>query len=377
MSSIGDLRNRRIGELTTEEFLISEDLPISKVIGRMRNLDLYEVFVHCGDRVGIVNVRSILEATNIAATKAGSIAIFPPRVERKDSVRKVSELMSTHRLRTLPVWEGRKLVGQINAMEIMRPLVDCLGENVKATHIMTENPATVEEKSSVSKARNLMIRRRIDHLPVVQGGHPKGMLTSSHLIFNLIPLQSLGSDDRVGEASGRLDFPVRELMEADIELNPLDRPAVNILREMISLKKTYSLIGLWEELQGIVTYRDFMRLLEGQRQPAEIPITILGLPDDPFESEIVKTKFTRAISLLRRAYPQITEARSTIKVSSFSARQGRRHYEVTVTLKTPRDLFSYSEKGWDLAQIFDVLSDRLKRLLSQRRRRRSRTNLEE
>jgi CBS domain-containing protein len=378
VSSIEKLRATKIEELTTEADFVSEELPISKVIGKMRDLDIYEIFVQCGERIGIINVRSILEATHIATTKAGSIALFPPRVAISDSVGKVSEFMGGHRLRSIPVWEGRRVVGQINALTIVSSLVDCLSESLKATHVMTENPTTITGSSSVSKAKNLMVRRRIDHLPVVQQERPRGMLTSSHLIFQLTPAESIGSDDRVGETLKGLDFPVQELMDVNIEISPLDQSAVALLKNMIELGKTYSLVGLWEELQGIVTYRDFMRLLEHRREPTEIPITILGLPDDPFESEIVKTKFNRVVSLIRRVYPQITEARSIIKVSSFSARRGRKHYEVSVTLKTPRDLFSYSEKGWDLAKIYDILSDRLKRLLSRKRkRRRPRTRLKE
>ena len=370
MASLEQLKSIRIEGLTTKAVLLPDHSPISKIIGRMRDLDVYEVFVECGERVGMVDVRSILEATDIASTKAGSLAIFPPRVTGTDSVGKVSELMDKHRLRSIPVWKRRKMVGTINALTIMHSLADCLPTQVKTSHVMTKNPTVIEGTFSASKARNLMVRRRIDHLPVVERRHPMGMLTSSDLVFNLTPAERLGSGDRAGEALRRLDFPVKELMDTEIDLSPLDESAVNLLREMIKLEKTYSLVGIWEELQGIVTYRDFMRLLEDQKSSSEIPITMIGLPEDPFESEVVKAKFTRTISLLRRAYPQITEAISTIKTSSFGARRGRKHYEVVVTVKTPRDLFTYSQKGWDLAEIFDTLSDRLKRLLSQKKSRR-------
>jgi len=370
MVSLEQLRSERIGGLTTEAEFLPDNTPISKIIGRMRNLYLYEVFIESGEKVGIVNVRSIMEATDILSTKAGSLAVSPPRVYGTDSVGKVSSLMSKHRLRCIPVWEDGKPIGQITALSIMRLIVDYISEKVKASHVMTEDPTTIEETFPASKARNLMIRRRIDHLPVVDGRQPTGMLTSSHLVFHLLPAERLGSTDRVGEALRRLNFPVKEIMDTEIELSPLNEPVVNLLRDMIKLRKTYSLIGLWGELQGIVTYRDFMKLLETRESSTEIAVSILGLPDDPFESEVAKTKFTRVVSLLRRAYPRITEARATIKTSSFSARRGRKHYEVTVTIRTPRDLFSYSEKGWDLAEVFDVLSDRMKRLLTQRKDRR-------
>jgi CBS domain-containing protein len=257
----------------------------------------------------------------------------------------------------------------------MRSLADQLPEKMKASRVATEEPSVVEASTSASTARNLMVRRRIDHIPVVEVNRPVGVLTSSHLVFNLRPAERLGSEDRVGGYTRRLAFPVRELMDADIELSHFDEPAVNLLRNMIKLGKTYSLIGIWGELQGIVTYRDFMKLLESRKQSPEIPISIVGLPQDPFESEAAKIKFSRVVSLLRRSYPKITEARCTIKSSSPGNRRGRSRYEVAVVVKTPGDLFTYSEEGWELAEIFDVLSDRLKRLVSQKRKHRAGTDL--
>ncbi|UCD72766.1 MAG: CBS domain-containing protein, partial [Candidatus Bathyarchaeota archaeon] len=126
MPSIEELRAMSIEELTIEADFVSEELPISKVIGKMKDLDVYEIFVQCGERIGIINVRSILEATHIASTKAGSVALFPPRVTASDSVGKVSEFMGDHRLRSIPVWKGRRVVGQINALTIVNSLVDYL-----------------------------------------------------------------------------------------------------------------------------------------------------------------------------------------------------------------------------------------------------------
>ena len=377
MDSLEELRSSTIGSLATEAVILSDESPISKIIGKMRELDVYEVLVQCGERIGIINVRSILEATNITSMKAGSIAIFPPRVSAEDSVGKLSQLMSEHRIRSLPIWEGQRVVSQITALSIMCALVDQLPEKVKASQIATEDPAVIEVSTSASTARNLMVRRRIDHLPIVEGTRPVGVLTSSHLVFNLRPAERLGSEDRAGGYMRRLNFPVRELMDADIDLNRLDEPAVNVLRNMIKLGKSYSLIGIWGELQGIVTHRDFMKLLEPRKQSSEIPISIIGLPEDPFESEVAKTKFSRVVSLLHRSYSKIEEARCTIKTSSSKNNRGRTRYEVTVSVKTPRDLFTYSEEGWELSEIFDVLSDRLKRLLSQKRKHRARSDLEE
>jgi CBS domain-containing protein len=39
---------------------------------------------------------------------------------------------------------------------------------VNASNIMTPNPIVITPKDRVSTARNIMMRRRIDHLPIVE-----------------------------------------------------------------------------------------------------------------------------------------------------------------------------------------------------------------
>jgi hypothetical protein len=56
----------------------------------------------------------------------------------------------------------------------------------------------------------------------------------------------------------------------------------------------------WEELQGIATHRDFMTLLAAPKPESDVPIFMVGLPDDPFEAEATKSKFRRTVNQLRR-----------------------------------------------------------------------------
>jgi ribosome-associated translation inhibitor RaiA len=124
---------------------------------------------------------------------------------------------------------------------------------------------------------------------------------------------------------------------------------------------------LWGELQGIITYRDCVKLLA---KPAEtsLPISIVGLPDDPFEAEAAKRKFETVVKRLARSLPDLLEARSVIKTSE---RTGQRHrYEVEVELITPRKTTSFSTSGWSLPEVFDELSDRIKRVTTKKRERR-------
>jgi hypothetical protein len=162
-----------------------------------------------------------------------------------------------------------------------------------------------------------------------------------------------------------MDIPASALMDT----NPLqcnsDEKIGTVINLMRKRKVDYSLVRLWEELQGIITYRDIMRIIVKPPE-RQIPVYMVGLPDDPFEAETAQTKFTNVIHILSKRFPSIEEARSKIK-SGKQKGERRKRYEVSVVIKTSKRMYSYSETGWDLPVIYDKISSRLKRLLTQKR----------
>jgi hypothetical protein len=132
-------------------------------------------------------------------------------------------------------------------------------------------------------------------------------------------------------------------------------------------------VALWGELQGIITFRDCVKLLAEPREES-LPISIVGLPEDPFEAEAAKAKFETVVKRLARSLPDILEARSVIKASERTGH--RRRYEVKVELITPGKTMSYGLSGWNLPEVFDELSERMKRVTTKkpkpRRERRER-----
>ncbi len=86
---------------------------------------------------------------------------------------------------------------------------------------------------------------------------------------------------------------------------------------------------------------------------------IVGLPDDE-EAPLVRLKFENAVEGLMRVYPNISEARATVKVSSLLGE--RKRFEVLAHIRMPGHQFEFSEDGWSLAETFDRITRKLKRL---------------
>jgi hypothetical protein len=97
------------------------------------------------------------------------------------------------------------------------------------------------------------------------------------------------------------------------------------------------------------------------------PFYIVGLPNEPIEASEARTKFERLSNELCKVYPFIEEIRAVVK----SKKPGKTHarYEVSVEVYTPRDRHAFSETGYNLAAVFDSMGPKMKRLLSSRQSR--------
>jgi ribosome-associated translation inhibitor RaiA len=141
--------------------------------------------------------------------------------------------------------------------------------------------------------------------------------------------------------------------------------AHSTLEEIINRKLDYALVTLWNEAQGIVTFRDYMKLFYESEKELNFPVYIIGLPNDFLSAELIKLKFAKAIEKLTKVYPDLMEARANIK----TLKKGR--YEVSVHINTSGKLTSFKETGWDLITMFNDISRRLKRALTQKRVKRA------
>jgi len=68
-----NIKQLAVSNLISAPLVVSEATPISKVVGVLRNEDAYEVFTIDRGRVGMVMIRDILKAWNVASEKVESL----------------------------------------------------------------------------------------------------------------------------------------------------------------------------------------------------------------------------------------------------------------------------------------------------------------
>ena len=417
-SSLSAFRNRRVVDLMEPSLTIEEDTAISKVIGLLIENNAYEAFLKIGDSfsatIASITVRDILPVRDITSAKPSVLGKIIPSLAAEDStIGYAARIMSHYRLRALPIIQKshdrnikrkRCIIGQITARSIVRAIYESgvekstrkpntsvssnkiptskdITAKIEASDIMTPSPIVTRPNDKVSSARGIMIRHRIDHLPIVDNNIQEdsvsnklvGILTSLHILSAMLPSEKIGRKILgVDNKRVRLDMSVIGVGENNrdnITISNANDSLHSVIGLMLNTGSSYSVVELLGEVQGIITYRDIVSLLGEKVGEADIPAFIIGLPEDPFEAELAKSKFVNIVRLLRKTTsPEIEEARCHIKLRDIEGK--RRRYEVDVNIITPYRRHTYTNMGWDLARMFDQMSDSLKKQIAHKRSRR-------
>lgn len=366
------LKASSIEGFRSEPLVLPSASSISEVIGVLQNKSAYQVFIENGSKCGIITLREILKVSDITNTRAASLAIPVSKLSVDETVARAARLMSDYRVRALPTGNEKRIDGSVQIERLCESLLSIKEfRQITIDKIMSRNLVNVNKSESVSKARNLMLRNGIDHLPVLDQGKTVGILLSSQIVASMYPRERLGRDMIFHERANFSDFRISGFMDTNVLSSEPDERAADVLRKMTEQRKTYSLVKFGDELQGIITYRDYVGFL-AEPEKIDVPAYIVGLPEDPFEAELARVKFFRESMNLRKAFPEIQEIRSAIKSKQ---QGGRTRYEVSVSVSTPWSVRSYAEGGYDLPLVFDRITSRMKRLLAKRPSKRKKGTL--
>jgi CBS domain-containing protein len=364
------VRNMPVEELMEPSIIISKDEPLSKIISTLIETGSYDVFLELSGKVAALNIRDIIGAKDIKTTKPSLVGKIIPELNRKSVVSESARIMSHYRMRTLPVVQNGRVEGQISAKRIVDSInKQLVGSKLKinASNIMTGDPLVIDPHKTVSAAMSIMKRRRIDHLPVVDSGLLVGIITSSDIMTVMSPTERIGKKSiGINNAEDRLSIEVSGLANDDVITSSVNESLQGVCDRIISAGSSYCIIKLWDEIQGIITFRDIVALL-GEKIEEVIPMFIVGLPDEPLDAELAKSKFANITKFMRRIHPDIEQARCHIKLRRVLG--SRKRYEIDVHIRSTHGNISYTNVGWDLAKLFDEMNHALKKRVVHKNKR--------
>ncbi len=369
-----DIHQKKVSSLIEPVIVIEPSLSVSKVVNKLSKNNSYDVFCLNGKSVQTANVRSLLPGKDIADMQVKPFLETIPSLKRSDTVQKAANILSHYRVRTVPVVENKKIVGGVSANSILKLLSKKDNKWIQANLIFTQNPITVSSNDSLSTARKIMTSKRIDHLPVEKNGVIKQVLTSYHLLQAINPHESLGRRASGMEKVRHLESKIGNIGSTRIPQCTVDDNLNTILNTMLRTKTTCCLVNLWKNLQGIITIRDILSLL-AIRMKSEIPLYVVGMPEDQKNVNLITAKFSNTLKRLQKVYSEIQEAKVSIKQRRSGGKKAGK-YEVSIMITTPHHApHIYKEVGFDLGQVLESLSQKLLRNLSKRSKRRSKTSI--
>lgn len=371
-----DISNSQIDSHIAPAIEINPTSTVSQVINEITKNDVYDVFCMEGNSVLTTNVRSLLTAKDIEDMSIRPFLNTITYLKKNDLIQKAANIISHNRIRAIPVVDNNKIIGCITAKSILDLLSKKDNKWIKASLIHSSNPITIKSSESLGTARKLMISKKIDHLPVLNKTIISQVLTSFHVLQTINPQEKLGRQSRGMKKIGKLETKIGNMGSTRVQQCKPDDNLNTVIKKMLETNTTCCLVSLWDKLHGIITYRDILSLLAAKIE-SEIPLYIVGLPEDQRNVDLITAKFSNTLQRIRNVYSEIQEARVSIKKQRSGSKKRREGmYEVSISITTPHYTpFIFKEAGWDLSTVFEILSQKMRRRLSKRAKRRNKPSI--
>lgn len=368
-----EVRDFKVNKILKKATIIDSSHTVSKVVGVLVNSNSYDAFCMDGKDVLTISTRDLLSAKDVENMKIRPLLRKIQPLTASDTVEKAAAILSHYRMRHVPIVDKNQIIGIVDVKDIIELLYKQNLNWISVNNILTPDPITVKSNDSLATARKIMITKKIDHLPVIKGDKVSQVITSMHLLQVVKPGERIGMGLRGIDAKKKYQSEIGNIGSTRIPNLDTHVPLSVVIESMLKNDTSCCLLTLWGHVHGIVTYEDIINILES-KIPSEIPLYIVGLPEDYGSVEIVKTKFDKIIRNLSKVYPEVESAKASIK-TIHNPVSNRPHYEVGVRIITPYKTYNYAEMGWDISKVFDSLGNKIVRNLSQHSKKRWKTSI--
>lgn len=278
-----------ISEILSSKFTeFDVGTPLSKVAGAFENQELDAVVVTDGEEYrGVVSRRQLAASSNQPSAKVGSRVQHVPTVDRTEDVREVARLMIGSGGKTLPVIGGDdKVVGVVTGDRVLEAVQSFLSA-ATVDEADTEQLISASPDTTIGKALNTLREDHIEHLPVIEDGEVRGMVS----LYDIVEFTTRGGTRSQGGSSGNfgsrggggshggfgaregesdrmLDLPVSNLMSESVVTVRRDTTLDDVVETMFG-KEISSLLVLADEGDepiGVITKTDVLEALTWERE---------------------------------------------------------------------------------------------------------------
>lgn len=364
MAGIDDIKARDV--MTKELITARSDQTVSDAIGIMKKHNISEVLI-AEDKAGVVGI--VTDDTFIRrrhlplSTKLEHVMSKPPAVKEDDSVVDVCEMLLSSALRGIPVKNNRgDYVGFIARTDITRAIPDIEDlDKIYVKDVMTPNPTTIQERDTVSKAKNIM--RSLDErvVPVMDDyGKLSGMIGLVDIINETFkPMER----EARGERSGEKESPGRDMEVKSIMIdNPITTsPNEGIIEaaKKMSNNDISTLVAIDEgDVKGIITQVDMIETIASFRESDHVYVQISGLEEEPETFDVMYDIMQKYLKKFANVVKPLV---LNVHVVSHQKEGEETKYSVRLRLQTDHGMFYTKEFDWNIMKALDAGLESMRR----------------
>jgi PAS domain S-box-containing protein len=254
---VGDVMSRDV----TMAGLDAEVLSAAKMMSEKKISCL--VVMDRGTVAGILTETDVLRRVvrngrDFYRTKLGQIMSFPVETVCSDlSVLEASEIMSRKRVKRLPVMQAGKLTGIVTQTDLVRTLTS-YGLWRDVSEIMSRDVAAIQGTASVAEAARIMTAREISCIVVLKDEQVTGVLTEKDLLGRVVALHR-----------DPACITVEQVMSSPVIRIPSSHSVFSASKMMEEMNVRRLVVMKDEHLCGIVTQTDVFMAVRGKLQAEE------------------------------------------------------------------------------------------------------------
>jgi CBS domain-containing protein/ribosome-associated translation inhibitor RaiA len=324
---------------------------LSDVLGKLKKYKLAELPVVSGKRlVGLVNAAQLMRRGKLSAnTLVKHLMIHPPAVSEQASLLELADIMLSHDFRTVPVTARKNLCGIVTRAALLNAFrgIDTVAR-LPVAMFMTHEPICVHENETLSRAKDLMRNSNLRALPVIKKGKLAGVLLFTQLSTYIdLARKSTSAGELAGEKVA-VAVEVKSVMSAPVSVS-----RGKTLRDVLDLMAKHKceaviVVDSQERPVGVVTETDVLSAAVKLRKRAEVYVQLTGLEqDEPSVYDAIYEVVQKYLTKISRvAQPQLL----LLHFSRLRHERELNRYCIRGKLFTPKHVFRSSVVSWELLE---------------------------
>lgn len=254
--------------------ILDSDDTLAKAMSDIMQTRKAVIVTKNGEYFGMIDsgsLRSLSDDLNVL--KAGTVAVKAPVINEETTLLDTCKLFFTTRLKALPMIQGKKIVGVMSFLDLLKRLSEeKVLEHHRVNEVMSKPGVRIDEDSSIAQAQTVMRKNHVRRLIVTKEGTLSGILSTYDLAEVLIKPREKAPLLR--KKSGMKDVSIKSLMQKEVATVPQDESLTMAANKMVSMNVASLVVVDGNSPVGVVTAHDILETVFAKEEPS---IHISGL----------------------------------------------------------------------------------------------------